>query len=396
MTTELQNIPVITKESFVELQSYLSLRHDAAIEELSKIGKIETEEACAEAVETLSAAKKLYDAMSAKRKAFTDPIKEALSGIMIYENAINYTAKTDNVYNQAWKQVDAYNQKKLSDKKIKEHEAWLVSETMKYKAEFKAKVEQQLVDMMSGLNKTLVDGMAKWEADLTLESLDAKVEGLRSHKPKLKQDHYDKCFHLWGQRPDVMSEKLEREYLEVLKKELPYDKYNEDFQVISAPIKNAYLAKVDQIKENLLVIRKAGEADKKKMEEERQAKLEESRLADLKKVEAEKVAKTQEVEANKDLGQMEASFIQQGMTADLESAPTKLVASFVNDNMWLKPLLTVISKVATNPKFKGIKDSKGQVRKEVQFWLDQYSSLHSDPVEGLDLSEEVKTVIKSK
>lgn len=150
------HIPAITPESVQKLVDFLSKRRDVAVSELNQITVIETDAQATEVNDTLATAKQLYDLMSAKRKAFTDPIKAAIEQIMTYENEINYTAKSENAYNRARAVLDAYNQKKIKDAELKQYEAQLRADQLKYKAEFRAKVQEQLQDMLSGKHRTVV------------------------------------------------------------------------------------------------------------------------------------------------------------------------------------------------------------------------------------------------
>ena len=391
-TTDNQLLPIPAVE---KLKNYLIERHDAAVEALDGIVTV-TDETYAEAEATLSDAKMLYDQMSAKRKAFTDPIRKAIEEIMLYENAINYTTDKSNKYNRARKVLEDYNQQKLEATRKAEYEAKLVADQLKYKARYKANVMQQLNDMLTGVHKNLLSGMAEWEKGLTLETIVVKEEGLKKSNPTLKQDHYNGCFRRWGQEPFVMNEKEEDNYLLELKKEFTYEMYNEKFQLIVAPLKNEYLAKIPDIRAKLEEIAKATQAKKEEMEKKRLADLEAARLQSFKVVEEQKALQDQAIKDEKDLGTMEADFTQQALTSDLEAGPTEKVASFTNDKLWLKPFAAVIGKVSLSPKFKGIMDSKGFPRKEVQWWLDQYGSLVGEPIEGITLTEVAKTAIRKQ
>lgn len=393
----INNLPaIITEDRVAKLVDFLKVRHDAAVADLKEITVIDSDEQAEEVTVVLSQAKLLYDVMSAERKQFTDPVKAAIEEIMSYENAINYTAKSENEYNRARKVLEDYNQKKLEAANLAKHEAWLKAEQMKYKAEFKAKIQQQLSEMLTGLNKTVVQSMVDWEGKLTLENIDVNSETLKKHQPKLKQEHYDKCFHVWGQRPDVMAKKEEEEYLVELKKELTYEMYDEKFQLIVAPIKNEYLAKIPEIKTKLQEIAAANAEAKAAMEKKRAAELAKQREESLKAVDTRATEEAQTIQDQKALNEMEADFTQQAMTQDIKAPAKKLVASFADNKLWLKPLLAAISKVATSPKFKGILDKSGEPKKEVQWFLDQYASLVGEPLEGIKLEEEAKTFVRKK
>lgn len=395
MSEQLIPLPVITPETVAALGVFLQKRRDAAVADLQEIKTIDNDGQYAEAEETLSNAKRLYDQMVAKRKAFTDPIKEALSQIMAYENEINYTAKTDNEYNRARRVLEDYNQKKIEAKKVAEHEAWVRSEQIKYKAEFRAQVQQQLADMLAGKNRTVLYGMAEWEKALTLENIDANEAKIRNQNPTLKQADYDGCFRRWGNRPDVMAQATEDEYLEELKKELTYAVYNERFQQIVAPIKNEYLAKIPAIKESLKKIAEAKEADKAALKKAAEVKREQEKNEALRLAAEKEKAETQAIQDTKDMGIMEGDFTAQAMTADIDAGPSKKVFYFANDKVWLKPFLQVVAKCAGHPEFKGIMAKDGYVT-EVKKWMDFYSSKVGEPMDGLKSDDVAKTIVRKK
>lgn len=389
-TTDLATTSQITK-----LKEFLAVRHNAAVAELDAIQSIVNDQQYEEAEESLTQAKGLYDMMSARRKQFTDPIKKAIEEIMVYENAINYTAKSENSYNRARKVLDDYNQKKIDAKKVAEHEAWLRSEQMKYKAEYKAKIQDQLLDKLSGLHKNVLQAMVDWEKKMTLENIEEKTKNLRDSQPKLKEEHYNECFRRWNAKPMIMGPDQEDAYLAELKKELPYGTYNEKFQQLIAPLKNEYLARVGEIKTRLEELAKV---DAKKQAEMKAAqetamkkKMEEDLAAASKKNEQDK----QIVQDEKDVSFIEADFTEQAMTSDIDAGPSKKVARFENDAMWLTALLQVIGKVAVHPKFKGIMAKDGYVP-EVKKWLDFYSANIGEPLKGLTFDEVAKTIVRKK
>lgn len=390
MSEEVVVIPEVQK-----LREYLQVRRDAAVQDLQTIQTITTDEQYAAAEEVLTQAKQLYDKMSAKRKSFTDPIKKAIEEIMTYENSINYTSKSENEYNRARAILEEYNQKKIDAKKQAEHEAWLRAEQMKYKAEYKAKVNEQLLGKINGLVKNVIQQMSDWEAKLKLESFDQSVEKLRASQPSLKREYFDECFYRWGNRPDIMVPKQEDEYLTELKKELTFETYNEKYQQLVAPIKNEYLAKVEQIKKRLQEMAAADDKKKAdmlaKQEADRQARVQEE-IASANKRHTEEMKTVQD---QKDVDMVEADFTQQAMTADIDAGPSKKVASFTNDAMWLTPFLKVVGKVAVHPKFKGILGKDAYVP-EVQKWLDFYAANVGEGIEGITFAEKAKTIVKKR
>ena len=385
-------LPVITPETVGKLVDFLAKRRDVAVSELNQIVTIENDEQAAQVNDTLATAKQLYDAMSAKRKSFTDPIKKAIEEIMSYENEINYTAKSDNAYNRARAVLEEYNQKKVKEKQLQEYKAQVRADQLKYKAEFRAKVQEQLQDMLSGKHRTVLFGMSDWEKALTLENIDAKEQVIRNQQPTLKMDDYDKCFHRLGARPHLMTPEQEDEYLLELKTELPYTVYNEKFQQIVAPIKNEYLAKIPQIKERLQQQAKADAADKERLKKENEERIEKERKQSLAEAAKKDQEAKQSIADEKDLGTMNADFTAQAMVADVEAGPSKTMYVFENDSMWLQPFLQVVSKCAVHPKFKfKVKDAYVP---EIDKFMKFYSQNIGEPMKGLKAEQVAKTIVK--
>lgn len=383
---------LIAAPDVAKLREWLQKRHDVAVSELQSITEIEDDDQYKDAEDVLATAKQLYDAMAAKRKQFTDPIKKAIEEIMQYENAINYTSKSENEYNRARKILEAYNQRKIDEKKQAEAEAAYRAAVIKYQAEFRAGVQQQLTDMLAGKERTLVDRMSKWESTLTLENIAVQERNLQQSSPALKIEDYNGCFRVIKANPALMNEQQELAYLEELKKEFNFDDWNNKYQEIALPIKNPYLAKLPVIRERLAEIAKAAEADAKKAEEmrkEAEALREEEKRKSLEEAAARAEAANQQIKDEKDIRMLEGDFTQQAMTQDLDAGPSKKVASFSDDKVWLSPFLKIVAKVAAHPKFKGIV-SKDEYVLEVKKWLDFYSSQIGEPMDGITFEVKAK------
>lgn len=379
----------------IQLREFLQVRRDAALKDLGSIQAVTTDDDYEAAEATLATAKKLYDVMTLKRKMFTDPIKKQLEELTSYENTINYNAKSPNEYLRVRALLDSYNQKKVDEKKVAEHEAWIRSEQMKYKAEYKAKVAEQLTGKINGLYKNVIQQMSDWEKGLKLETVDQSYDKLRKSNPTLKKEHYDSCFYPWKNRPDIMGVKQEEEYLVELKKELTYEAYNEKFQQLVAPVKNEYLARIDHVKAVLKMEAEADEATRKKMEAEAEAERQRKMAEEIKAADARRDEELKAVKDQLDIDKVEADFTQQMMTADIDAGPTKTVARFANDAQWLNGFLKVVSKCAAHPKFK-FYDTKKGYRPEIAKWLEFYGANIGEPMEGIVLEEKAKTIVRAK
>lgn len=394
---------VITKESVQQLLDFLQRGQAVAVNELNQIQPLvlppepspqdiaTLTQQKDQYVQMLAKCKMVYDKMMAKRKAFTDPIKEKIAIIMSFENALDPT-KDNNDYAKARKIVDSFNQQLLTYTKLQEKKAELEKKRTQYKIDLRAAVEKQLLEMMTGQEKNLRDGMSKWEAGLTLDNIVAKEQALRAAPIDLKKEKYDACFHMnFAANTSLFTIEDIKAFIDGLKAEFTYEKYNEQHQQMAAPIKNEYLAKLPDVKATLEKIKGDAEAEKK-----RKADLDAKAKADLATIDASASAKRDEIDNKKDMAVMESEFVEQGTTAGLPGQNTKKVASFENDAMWLNPLLQVISHVAIN-KMKPIKNAKGEYIPAIQWWLTQYESCHQGKViPGLKMEDEAKTTIRAK
>ena len=141
-------------------------------------------------------------------------------------------------------------------------------------------------------------------------------------------------------------------------------------------------------------------ADAKK-QKELQAKAEEDRKKaleqNLKQAENDAAKERETIAAEKEIGQMEGDFVNQGMTQNLEKIPTKKAAKFADDKDYKAPFLRVVGDVLQNPKYKGVLSKDGAYKKEVQAWLDLYADYHVDKTtDGIVIFDVPKTILRKK
>jgi hypothetical protein len=398
-TTDISTVFSITPESAQELLTFLQQGQNVAVQELNQIQPIvfdatklsELQEVKEEYVAKLSKSKLVYEKMMSRRKEFTDPIKEKLTQIMQFENALDPT-KDNNDYAKARKVIEQFDRDVLIYNKQQTEKADLEKRKTQYRVDIRTNVEKKLLEMMTGQEKGITTAMINWEAGLALDNIDAKEASLKNAKLGLSKEKYDGCFHTnFQMNVHLMTETETKEFIEGLKKEFTYEVYNEKYLQMAAPIKNAYLAKIPDIKANLEKIK--GDAD---AEAKRKSDLAEQTKTSIASIDQQATSKLEEIEHKQEMGHLEAEFVQQGTTADLPNQASKLVAVFENEAMWLKPLLEVISHVAINGKFK-LKNAKGEFVPEIQKWLTTFESCHGGKViAGLRMDDTAKTIIKAK
>lgn len=370
--------------SILEKGSALAIEHLKNVQEM----EINSEEDKAEAIDTLAKIKGVYDKIQVARMEATKPIDEIKSWLMSFERPIDPDGK-DNEYSRAKANVNRYDQKVLDAKKKAELEAEMARKVNVYKAELKAAVGRSLTEMMAGQKKNAIQKMAAWEQKVTLENYDEMVNKINNPPAAaLKQEDYDKCFHTNFKHSYLLNDELTKEYIESLKKDYPFEPFNNDYKAIVAEIFNEYKEKMPSIKIKLEEIK-----GNKEKEEARQKQLQEEALKQTQAVDDQAKEALKDIDSQKDMATVEAEFIRQGTLADVEAGPSKKKASFADDSKWLVPLQQVIGHVATNGV--NIKNAKGEYIPAVQWWLGKFETLGKE-VPGIKLTELAKTIVKSK
>lgn len=392
MSTE--TLPVKQIQSVAQIieknVGFLEKASSAVIENLKDVQamEIKTEEDKAEAIDVLAKCRAIYEKVQTTRKEATTPIDDIKSWLMSFERPIDPEGK-DNEYSRAKANVNAYDQKKLDIKKKAELDAEMARKVNVYKAELKASVGKGLAEMVAAQKKNIIQQMAVWEQQVTLENFDLMLERINNPKGAvLKQEIYDKCFHTNFKPSYLLNADLTKEYIESLKKGYPYETFNKDYQAIAAEILNVYREKMPSIKLRLEEIK--GNAEKEAL---RKKELEEQALKEAQQVDVQASEAIKDIENQKDMATVEAEFIRQGTLADVEAGPSKKKASFENDAMWLVPLQQVIGHVATSGI--NIRKKNGEYIDSIQWWLTKFESLGKE-VKGVKMEDVAKTIVKGK
>lgn len=388
MTTELSIPQVQTiSERFNTMVPKLKQGNAIAINLLNEIKPIESDEERAEAISKLAKVRDIYAKVQTIRKTITEPLDELKDYLMTFERPLD-DAKKDSAYAAAKQIISDYDNMKLDEKRKIEYAAEMDKKLAIYKAELKEKVWNMLSEMLAGLKKNLIQGMATWEKALTLANVDAKGEELNNSKMRdLEKAKYDGCFHTNFNMNPILNDKDTKVYIESLKAEFTYESFNQKYQEIATEIKNSYRAKMPVIKERLLIADE--EAEKK-----RKAEIEASQLEAQKQVEDELKAAKEAGQNAKDLQIMEASFIEQGTNQSVDAVPSKKVAELENENLWLKPLIEVITNVSAHKKV-AIRKRNGDYVDHVGWWLDAFADMNVK-VNGIKITEVAKTIVRKK
>lgn len=351
------------------------------------------------AIEKIAKTKAVTDKLDLLIKETVGPLEDFIDQVKSYKKSIDYASKTKdgNEYTKAKAVIEAYDQRKAKEAERIRLEAEFLKRQNLYKAEIKEGIGRRLVDMLSGQKKNIIDGMARWEAGLTLANFELSFEKLANQKPILKKDKWEECFAIPFQQGQLMTKEVFDAYLDELRKEYPYENYNAQFAEATAPILNEYRAKKDTVKRRLEEIEKASEEAKVALEQKRKDELEKQRVEQIKIADQQQVEAMEKVDHEKEMDKMNAEFTEQVQTQDIEDLPMKKVASFEDDANYLKPFAEVVGACALNPKFPGIMKKNGtDYVDHVQWWLDWYAGNCKDAIKGIKIVNVPKTIIRKK
>lgn len=384
-----KNMPVIIRGNEMAV---------ALLKEIQKTPLTNDEERAA-AIERLTKVKAIYDKVDALVKQVVDPIEAFVDAVKAYKKPLDYTSKTKdgNEYTRAKAVIEAYDQAKAKEAERVRLAAEFQKRQTIYKAELKEAVGRQLVDMIAGQKRTVIQAMAKWEENLTLANLDASYEMLEKKKPVLKEEVWSKCFHTSFIAPNstLLTPKETETYIEELKKEFPLEKYSAEYAEAVAPIINEYRAKKEQVRSKLEEIARADAAQKETLELKRKEELEKKAQGAIYEVNQKQNETLEQLEHSKEMDKMNAEFTAQIQTQDIEDKPMRKEASFENEELFLKPFAEVIGACVLHPKFPGIKKKNGKDNIDaVQWWLDWFADHCEQTVKGIVITKVPKTIIR--
>ena len=361
--------------------------------------EIATDEDRQASIEKLAKTKAVTDKLDLLIKETVGPLEDFIDQVKSYKKSIDYASKTKdgNEYTKAKAVIEAYDQRKAKEAERIRLEAEFLKKQNLHKAEIKEGIGRRLVDMLSGQKKNIIDGMARWEAGLTLANFELSFEKLAVQKPILKKDKWEECFKISAQPGQLMTKEVFDAYLNELRKEYPYENYNAQFAEATAPILNEYRAKKDTVKRRLEEIEKASEEARVALEQKRKDELEKQRVEQIKIADQQQVEAMEKVDHEKEMDKMNAEFTEQVQTQGIEDLPTKRIASFEDNANYLKPFAEVVGACALNPKFPGIMKKNGtEYVDHVQWWLDWYAGNCKDAIKGIKIVNVPKTIIRKK
>lgn len=398
---EIQKVIPIA-EQIQKLYPKLQSARDKSITLLDQYTVIENDEQRQLLVDDLVFVRDTYGAMEGKRKGVTELMDEAKKLMMQPEKAVS--DKID----EKKKLIAVYDQAKIDAKKKVEEEARKKKEREDYKVEMTTQVMKRLSNLVVDRIQQVNDGTGKFFKETTLETYDDRAKMLNSMQVKLKPEAWADCFKI-GFMNSLLSMDELTEFIDKLKIEESFEKWNESAMKELAPVLNDWKGRLPKLKEDLLALKNAkDETEKNKLvEQQKQAdaaaeKQRQDQLNLFQKEQNLKIEEKQEVEM------MGNSFQQQAEVQDVGPVgPVKLIGKFKDDKVWVKALCNMIYQSATNPKFPGIykRDSKTKeiVMDEHGFPIyNDYAKPYVDfilrygnvQVDGFEVKEISKTIIR--
>lgn len=389
---------VMTREDAEKAVTVLQKGYELSLKNLDGITEVNRENRDA-VVEQLTTVKRFYDKIKATRVPFTKLLDDLKEHLMSFERPSDYNDRKS-LYSQKRALVETYDQQQLIEARRLQARAERTKKIAVYKADLKAAVQRGLVDMIADKKKGVITAMGAWEAKLTLETIDEQEKKLLSQSPVLRREDYEKLFVINNATVNILSnEELDEtpedrqkdlniqrynELFAEFKTEFPYDKFNAEYIEAVAPIINSLRARIPEIKKSLK------ENDEKRLEEIKKRTEEQTQ-----QVAVEHEARLDEVTHQKDMNTLEAEFVQQGTTQDIDTPNAEKKAVFENEKNWLKPFLEMVAHVAALPEFPEI-TKKGEYIPAIKFFVTLYERKCQDkPVKGVKWVEKAKTTIRS-
>lgn len=403
----------IDKEAAEKALITLQKGYDGSLALLNEITEV-TEENRASVVETLSTIKKYYDKIKATRTPITKFLDEMKTELMRYERPSDYNDKAS-IYNQKRALVEAFDEEVRKENEKKKQEAEREKRITVHLADVKAALQRHLVDYMAARKRLVIDNMAKWEKSLTLDNLEASEKKLVEREPKLNREDYDGRFvppsftiskiniiptdQLKEMRQQATQQQMSQEqwdkfqadandqqyknFIEEVKREESYEKYNEEYVRMVSEIVNAMRARIPEIRKEL------------QSSKDRQAEID-RRAEEAKTLVNEQVEqKLDEVSHEKDMNVMEAEFTQQAVTQDLAGGATEKIIRF-DQKQLIRQLSEMIAHCLSHPEFPGI-EKKGEYIPGIKVFITFYqrNCMAEHPIKGLIVTEKAKTTIKA-
>lgn len=413
------NLPVVTpaEEIKAKIPALLEANlpkiikwHKRADEELDSIQPIPEgdDDAYEEANASLAAVRDVYTAINGKRTEITEITDKLKSMLMDYERPFN-PAYDKSKYNEKRKLLEQYQQAKHDKIMREKQEAAKRKELENYKIDLRARILNNLSEMLIERVRLVDTGSRDWFAGSTVETFDDRARLFSSQEPHLKKTAYEQCFVLQFDANVIQPDDAKALISDVISAE-PYAKWDKMFIEQAAPIINEWRAKIPDMKAQVIEVaelekKNKAEADalkaKQKEESDRQAQERQ------KKLDEEAAVQKAKIQEEAELGKMSNNFAAQAVTQDLgDAGKTKLVLKFVKPETSPKAFIEILYHSMSHPDFPGFqrRDSKKKLMVDdkgrpiyiepVQWWIDFFLDKCDAHIEGTVVTEDAKITIR--
>lgn len=385
---EQTNLPAVVKQP-TQLSEWITTnlpwfqeKHDKVVAALNSLKEPTNDEEYEYNNSILTRVKDTCDIVKPKRMEFTRMIDEIKSFMMEFERPMDYTSKANNLYNEKRGGQEKYMQKKLEAKKEQEREAAHRRAVEDHKVDIATAIKNKLAAMLTEKERALDAWVLAFFKDATGTTFADFEKRFRGINPILQTKTYEICFDVVF-NPSLLAPSEFDALVASLKEQEPYDKWNGEFLSRIMPIWNAWLAKLPQIKADIIAKESAAsEEDRKRIEEEQLKKQEEEQRQRQAEIDRKAQEEAKRLEQEAEVNKMRNSFQEQGANQELENVATKKVLTFLKPQQ-ASALTLILYAVFTHEKFPGIqkKDKNGPVFDDngrpvyipaVQWWVDFY------------------------
>lgn len=401
--TKVESVVILAKEYLPKMEAG-SAKAVARMQAITEI--IDDEDY--ENVETLLVGvRNAYTKMYAMRTEMTGVLDEMKKNLMSFERPLSDDKTSE--YTRLRTLMSAFKQKQIDDKKKLEQAAAKKKERENHFVDIGAAVLTNLNNMvLAKTKKADTDSDAYFKASV-LENFDVRAERYSKMKPSLKPEDYNACFvEGLNRRFDLWTEPEWVDIITTLKKAEPIEKWTDEIIKNATPILNEWRAKIPDLKKNLIDLQNAkNDEERKRLESEQQAKAEADKQRRDRELEQQSLDKNLEISSQASLSKLENDFVEQATTqAAGATGPTKQVLKFTDPKKTLKALSTIMYHSMAHKDFPGIekRDNKKQIVKDaqgrpeyieaVQFWINFFMANCDADVEGTEIFEIAKTIIR--
>lgn len=422
MTAEAQNsnLPVPIQDIREKLPALLekhipSLQRgseacDAALDEITGCNTAEEYE---QHMATLADVREGYEKLKKKRMELTGMVDAFKDIMMEYERPFNHDTKAPSKYNEKKKFLIDFNQREHDRLQKEKAEAAKKKDVENHKVDLRAKMLENLSNMVVARVKHADNGSKDYFAVSTLTNFDERAEALKKMKIKLKQEDYDACF-VTTYNKELLNLTEVQEFITSIKQEETYDKWNSAVQESASPIVNEWRARIPELKKQLQDVAELEAKNKEAAEELKQKQKDEAEAQSKQRQEQLDLAlsnQKESIQEEANMNKMSNEFVAQAATKGIgDPGKTKLVMKFTDPKLAPKAFMEIQYHCMSHPDFissypcfqrrdtkkKLMSDDKGRpvYIEAVQWWIDWFLNNCDAAITGTMISEDAKITVK--